>query len=74
MKKIIIFGAHGYNTMGVIECFAINKIPFFLLLIKGAKSAAVTHKSRFVTSYHIVDSIDKGIEFLEKIEIIFMGL
>ena len=65
MKKIIIFGAHGYNTMGVIECCAINKIPFFLLLIKGARSAAVTHKSRFVTSYHIVDSIDKGIEFLE---------
>lgn len=73
MKKIIIFGAHGYNTMGVIECFAINKIPFFLLLIKGAKSAAVTHKSRFVTSYHIVNSIDKGIDFLEKNRDYFHG-
>lgn len=64
LKTFIIFGGHGYNTQGVIECMATNNMDFFLLLVKGSRVYSVTLKSKYVTRYKEVNSIEEGVRYL----------
>ena len=64
LKTFIIFGGHGYNTQGVIECMATNNMDFFLLLVKGSRVYSVTLKSKYVTRYKEVNSIEEGVKYL----------
>lgn len=64
MKTFIIFGGHGYNTQGVIECMATNNMDFFLLLVRGSRVYSVTLKSKYVTKYKEVNSVEEGVIFL----------
>lgn len=64
MKTIIIFGSHGYNTLGTIHCMAEKGIDLLLLLVKGSRLCNVTQHSRFVKEMQMVDSVSQGLQWL----------
>lgn len=64
MSTIIIFGSHGYNTLGTIRCIAEKGMDFQLLLVRGSRLCNVTLRSRYVKDFHVVNSEDEGVQWL----------
>lgn len=63
MQIPIIFGRSGYNTLGVIRCFAEKKCSFFLILISNSRIDSILF-SKYVKKYKIVDNEKEGIEYI----------
>lgn len=63
-QNIIIFGSHGYNTLGTIHCMVEKGVNFQLLLVKGSRLCNVTLHSKYVKKIHVVNSEYEGVQWL----------
>lgn len=65
MKPIIVFGSHGYNTLGTIRGLATCGQEVFLLLVGGSRFYNVTQHSRYIDYMHCAANNEEALGWLK---------